>query len=57
MRVPRIYKEQGGMGGGGAAGNPGGSGDGSVFVVNWLGIFARTCGVIMCIHVCALPNT
>lgn len=34
-----------------------GAEDGSVFVVNWLGVFARTCGVIMCIHVCALPNT
>lgn len=34
-----------------------GCGDGSVFVVNWLGVFARTCGVIMCIHVYALPNT
>ena len=33
------------------------AGNGSVFVVNWLGVFARTCGVIMCIHVCALPNT
>lgn len=28
-------------------------------MVNWLGVFARTCGVIMCIHVCArylIPN-
>lgn len=49
MNVPRD-KERGREGGGRR-------GDESVFVVNWLGVFARTCGVIMCIHVCALPNT
>lgn len=51
MNVPRDKERA--RGGGGTRRMRGWS----VFVVNWLGVFARTCGVIMCIHVCALPNT